>query len=105
MFEIDSYIHEHYSTDIQHDEINWNSETDSHEHIDSFTTIDLISWSFQVTQGMQYVSSRGVMHGDLAARNVLLCRNRLVKICDFGLSRSIQKDENYTKSSEVGELR
>lgn len=42
-----------------------------------------------------------VLHGDLAARNILLCANKIVKICDFGLSRSVQQDPNYRKKSDT----
>lgn len=42
-----------------------------------------------------------VLHGDLAARNVLLCDSNIVKICDFGLSRSVQFDCNYRKKSDT----
>lgn len=66
-----------------------------------FTTTDLIRWSLQVAQGMTYLSSRNVLHGDLAARNILLCSNNVVKICDFGLARSVYKRENYHKTSET----
>ena len=38
------------------------------------------------------------MHGDLAARNVLLTKNNIVKICDFGLARTIYNDSAYQKS-------
>lgn len=72
------------------------------EHrVQKITTTDLISWSFQVTQGMHYLSTRGVLHGDLAARNVLLCSDRVVKICDFGLSRRMENNADYKKESEV----
>lgn len=64
-------------------------------------TTDLLCWSFQVARGMHYLASRNVLHGDLAARNVLLCDDNVVKICDFGLARSIYKSENYLKKSEV----
>lgn len=47
---------------------------------------------------MDYLSSKKVLHGDLAARNILLCENNVVKICDFGLARSLYKDENYQKN-------
>jgi FMS-like tyrosine kinase 1 len=50
-------------------------------------TSDLVCWAFQIARGMDYLSSRKVLHGDLAARNVLLCDNNVVKICDFGLAR------------------
>lgn len=50
---------------------------------------------------MDYLASRKVLHGDLAARNVLLCDDNVVKICDFGLARSLYKSDNYHKKSEV----
>ncbi|XP_055301868.1 vascular endothelial growth factor receptor 3-like [Sitodiplosis mosellana] len=61
----------------------------------SITTEDLLIWSFQIARGMDYLVSRKVLHGDLAARNILLCDDNIVKICDFGLARSLCKNENY----------
>lgn len=42
-----------------------------------------------------------VLHGDLAARNILLCEGNVVKICDFGLARTVQRDYNYKKQSDI----
>lgn len=67
------------------------------------TTTDLVCWSFQVARGMEYLASRKVLHGDLAARNILLCDDNVVKICDFGLARSMYKSDNYKKKGEVSE--
>lgn len=67
----------------------------------SVTTTDLLCWAFQVSRGMQYLSSRKVLHGDLAARNILLCDDNVVKICDFGLARSMYKTDVYHKKGEV----
>lgn len=67
----------------------------------TITTTDLVCWSYQVARGMAYLASRGVLHGDLAARNILLCSNKVVKICDFGLSRSLRPEEDYQKESDV----
>lgn len=77
------------------------TEGATQSNVRKFTTTDLIRWSLQVAQGMTYLSSRNVLHGDLAARNILLCSNNIVKICDFGLARSVYKRENYYKKSEV----
>lgn len=67
----------------------------------SITTTDLVCWLFQVARGMEYLASRKVIHGDLAARNILLGDGNVVKICDFGLARSMYKSYNYVKKGEV----
>ncbi|KAG5675894.1 hypothetical protein PVAND_005754 [Polypedilum vanderplanki] len=64
-------------------------------------TSDLVCWAFQVARGMDYLATRKVLHGDLAARNILLCDDNIVKICDFGLARSMYKNDNYKKKGEA----
>ncbi|CAH2092052.1 unnamed protein product [Euphydryas editha] len=61
------------------------------------TSRDLLAWAFQIARGMEYLASRKVLHGDLAARNILLAEDNVVKICDFGLARSIYKNDEYKK--------
>ncbi|CAK6981358.1 platelet-derived growth factor receptor beta-like [Scomber scombrus] len=56
---------------------------------------DLLSFSYQISQAMDFLSSRNCVHRDLAARNVLVCEGKLVKVCDFGLARDLQKDQDY----------
>ncbi|XP_039949155.1 vascular endothelial growth factor receptor 1 isoform X8 [Bactrocera tryoni] len=77
-----------------------NYKPDSTEAM-TITTTQLVSWAFQVARAMDYLSSRKVLHGDLAARNILLCEDNVVKICDFGLARSMYKSENYKKQGEA----
>ncbi|CAL8294417.1 unnamed protein product [Lota lota] len=62
---------------------------------------DLISFSFQVARGMEFLSSRKCIHRDLAARNVLLSENQVVKICDFGLARDVYRDPHYVRKGDA----
>lgn len=66
------------------------------------TTSDLVSWSYQIASGMRFLGSHKVVHGDLAARNIYLCDNNVVKIGDFGLAQFSFKTNTYLEKKQVG---
>ncbi|XP_022520156.2 platelet-derived growth factor receptor alpha [Astyanax mexicanus] len=68
---------------------------------EGLTTMDLLSFSFQVARGMEFLACKNCVHRDLAARNVLLSQGKIVKICDFGLARDIMHDNNYVSKGST----
>ena len=71
------------------------------EPIPPIPTRNLISWSFQIARGMDYLASKKVLHGDLAARNILLAEDGVVKVADFGLARQLYQEYDYKKQGRV----
>jgi serine/threonine protein kinase len=67
---------------------------------ETFTVKDMTLWSAEIARGMDFISSKKVVHGDLAARNVLFSFDMKPKICDFGLARQLV-NYNYIKTQQV----
>lgn len=55
----------------------------------------LINYCIQICRGMDYLGSRNYIHRDLAARNVLVEQEGMVKIGDFGLTKSLKENDGY----------
>ncbi|CAL8122848.1 unnamed protein product [Orchesella dallaii] len=65
-----------------------------------FDNMTLVKWSFDVASALEYLSSKKVIHGDLAARNILLTEDMKVKVTDFGLSRQLRNYSHYVKKHQ-----
>jgi Ser/Thr protein kinase RdoA (MazF antagonist) len=88
------------------------------------STWDLVRWTLQIARGMEFLCSKKVcaikkelsaqliaklqngcsgqqvLHGDLAARNVLLADHGIIKVADFGMARKMY-GYCYEKKEEV----
>merc|ERR1719319_1770094 len=61
---------------------------------------DMLSFGWQVSRGMEFLSQRRCVHRDLAARNVLVADQGVVKIADFGMARDLHDSDYYRKVGE-----
>lgn len=68
----------------------------------SVTRKNLASWSYQLAQGMHFLASQKIVHGNLNARSILLADRNIAKISDFGLARAMYKADAYIAEKEVG---
>ncbi|OXA54605.1 Vascular endothelial growth factor receptor 1 [Folsomia candida] len=71
-----------------------NSLTNSRDiYVDQF-----VLWGTQIASGMEFLGNHGIVHGDLAARNVLLNDSLSIKISDFGMSYKLYNYQIYAVS-------
>ena len=68
----------------------------------------LIKWAYDIANGMHFLESKSIMHGDLAARNILLDEDPtlktgypLAKISDFGLAKEFYNKVEYEKVTRM----
>ncbi|XP_033728080.1 mitogen-activated protein kinase kinase kinase 13-A-like [Pecten maximus] len=60
----------------------------------------VLDWTKQIASGMNYLHNHKIIHRDLKSPNVLVAKNDVVKISDFGTSRTW--NEKSTKMSFAG---
>uniref|UniRef100_A0A914VGR9 Protein kinase domain-containing protein n=1 Tax=Plectus sambesii TaxID=2011161 RepID=A0A914VGR9_9BILA len=66
---------------------NWASLYEQRRAENIVTTSDLLSFAYQIANGMEFLHIKEVVHRDLALRNIFLTFDYMIKIGDFGLSR------------------
>jgi serine/threonine protein kinase len=60
---------------------------------------------FQILSALAYVHSADILHRDIKPENILVNSNCEVKLCDFGLARGIDFEEDPTMSTNYVQTR
>lgn len=65
---------------------------------------DLFLYAVQVSKAMEFLQAKGVIHRDIATRNVLVSSASHVKLCDFGLSTTRHSHPNLKYTIDLKAL-
>lgn len=58
--------------------------------------VDIAKCIYQIAEGMKFVHARGFVHRDLKPSNILIAKNGLIRISDFGISKLLTSEEQNT---------
>jgi hypothetical protein len=54
---------------------------------------------YQLIEGINYLHNNNIIHGDIAARNLLLSSTLDILICDFGMSNNLSNNQSNNQSN------
>ena len=82
-----------------------NSSPDSSDQPPKLTQHSLLQIILQIADGMSYLSSNKIIHGDLAARNCLISSELRVKVADLGIGHDVYPDDYYDDGTQLLPIR
>lgn len=59
----------------------------------------------QVADGMNYLFSQHIIHGDIATRNCMVSTHMEVKICDLGIGHEVYEGDYYDNGAQLLPIR
>ncbi len=74
------------------------------EYMDRRTALDfeeVISFSEQILAALEHAHSRGIVHRDIKPQNILVLKDGIIKVTDFGIAKLPEKDKGETISDNA----
>jgi eukaryotic-like serine/threonine-protein kinase len=68
--------------------------------VDSVRRVHAVKWVHEAASALDYAHSRGVLHRDIKPANLLLDRDRVLHVADFGIAR-LGTEDTITATGEV----
>jgi len=66
----------------------------------SYLPEDLVrNWLVQILFALQYLHKKSILHRDLKTQNIFMTSNRLLKIGDFGISKTLSHDNDFATTA------
>jgi len=70
----------------------------------SLSVDEVLKIGIQVTEALAHIHNKGIIHRDIKPSNLILCKNEMVKLTDFGLVRTSDSLELTRAGSLLGSI-
>ncbi|QRV95923.1 Tyrosine kinase family catalytic domain protein [Ceratobasidium sp. AG-Ba] len=77
----------------------WESNGTMPEYLERHSDVDRCAMSTQITEGLLYLHELRIIHGDLKGANVLISKDGVARLTDFGNAKLQKHTLQFTKSS------
>ncbi|CAE6436232.1 unnamed protein product [Rhizoctonia solani] len=80
----------------------WMPEGNLRDYLDRQTCLDRYELCVQIAQGVEYIHSKGMVHGDIKASNILVSSEGVLKLTDFDHSLITDCSLLFTATTRIG---
>jgi len=74
----------------------WKKAQEANVH---FSEEQILYWTAQIVSALKYVHTQKIMHRDLKLANIMLTKQNVVKIADFGLARVLGSQTQFANTT------